>query len=168
MIMNPKNRFWIHCGFAIVIAAAVYLSDLLVRSQTINIAPIWPVAGISFACLLLLGLSACLAIVAGIVLGILLSPVEMDVLFYTYAITANVFGPVTAYGLVRNFKKYSVFSFRLDTGLLLTCAAVVMSAVEATVGSIGLIHVGSINSEAFIVSWWLIEFREFCLVIEKS
>ena len=126
-----------HGGFVLLYAAGVVFANMLISSPHFNIAPIWPPAGIGFACLLLGGLRAWPIIVIGALLGQVFS-VRVEPLFFAYATVGNVLGPVAAVVVLRWLWPQNLVMIRLKNGLLLFLGGVILSLVAAVMGMIAV------------------------------
>lgn len=146
------RRAVFHLAFALLYACGVVLSNLLISSPGFTIAPIWPPAGIAFACLLLGGIRAWPTIAVGVVLGQAFS-VPLDPVFYVYALLGNVVGPVLAVALLRRAWPQNLIMIRLKNGLVMLAGAVVLAIVAASFGLAGIVHSGQLPPGQGAILW---------------
>ena len=140
-----------HVTFAAMFAAGVVFSDRLINSTTSGIAPIWPPAGIAFACLILGGLRAWPTIVVGVIAGQLMS-VPLHPIFYFYALAANVLGPVCATWVLRSVWPQNLVAVRLKTALYLFIGGIILSLIAASIGVLGTWHSG-LQTAGLVTTW---------------
>ncbi len=155
--MNPTLRlFGFHFGFATLYAAAVIFSDMLISQGNFSITPIWPPAGVGFACLLLGGIRAWPTILVGILAGIYFGD-ERPLTFWAFSIMANILGPIVAVLVLRKFWARNLISIRLRNGFALLGGGAVLSAIAAIFGITGSWLTGTAPAAlpAIALQWFL-------------
>lgn len=142
-----------HGGYIALYAGGVVFSNLLISSPDFTLAPIWPPAGIAFACLLLGGLRAWPAIAVGFIIGHAFS-IELPLLFLAYSMAANLLGPIIAVALLRRFWPQNLVMIRVRNGMAMTLGGVVLSLIAALLGATGTLHSGLVEGATFLAIAW--------------
>lgn len=140
-----------HVAFASLYALGVVLSDMLIQGG-FQIAPIWPPAGIAFACILLGGVRAWPTVVAGIILGQIFSLPQAPV-FHAFSMLANVCGPVAATLLLQKLWPQSLSAVRLKSSFFILIGGAILGVIAASFGALGATLSGDETSYGTI--WWL-------------
>jgi diguanylate cyclase (GGDEF)-like protein len=145
-------------GFATLYAASMVFSDLLAADTRFGIAPIWPPAGIGFACLLLGGLRAWPVIVIGYLAGQVFSVVELPLSFLVLAFSANVLAPIAAVYMVRRYWPDRLLKILLRNGVTIFLAGGLLAVMSSFLGTLGADLsnlVPSYDLAEFGVEWFL-------------
>ena len=142
-----------HGGFALLYALGVVFSNLLISSPDFTLAPIWPPAGIAFACLLLGGIKAWPTVAVGFIIGHAFS-IELPLLFLAYGFASNLLGPICAVAALRRFWPQNLILIRVRNGMAMALGGVVLSTVAALIGAAGTLHSGLVENASFATIAW--------------
>ena len=110
-----------------------------------DITLIWPPAGVVFAALILHGLRWWPFVVVAVLLTHwLMAPVPP--VFLPYSVLSNVLGGIAGAGYVLRFRSIAAERYSLGGGFNLLYGGLVMVALSAAIGTVGMLHAGMIPS----------------------
>ncbi len=167
--LHRKLRFLV--GFSLVYAGSMMLANWLFRGDAFQVTPIWPPAGVGLACLAVWGLRAWPAVALGVVVGEIgsgwLRGQWDSPLFVMFSVAGNTLGAMAGAWTLRRREHWLKEKDRVEAGVRLLSAAMVLALVSALIGSQALILFSNepVESVASIIVPWFLGDMFGCIVM---